>query len=81
MTNVMTCGIVYKVTKGPIMDYTKRPKPAHKYPDWYADRDKQVYLDRESGSTWRSLVDKYKVSETYLKTIYDKQSNKLKKGK
>jgi len=62
-----------------IMNYKEKPKPAHEHKDWYKQRNVQIYKDRHNGMTWRALGDKYDLSATYLRSVYE--SYKFQGGK
>lgn len=52
------------------MDWKTRPKPYLENKSWYKKRNAQIYKDRHAGITWRVLIGKYDLSETYLRKVY-----------
>lgn len=47
----------------------------------FVKRNREIVEDRESGESWRTLIDKYGLSETRLRVIYNRDCKKFKKGK
>lgn len=54
------------------MDYKEKPSPYWEHRDWYKARNKQIYQDRKDDTSWRMLMDKYDLSLTRLRGIFNK---------
>jgi Mor family transcriptional regulator len=44
---------------------------------YYEDRNRDLIKDRKSGMSWRSLQKKYDLSDTRLRVIVERHSNKF----
>lgn len=62
------------------MDWKNKPQPYWKHREWYNKRNTRIYEDRESGLSWRELIEKYDLSPTRLREIYKRIKLERKDG-
>jgi len=59
----------------PIMNKAKAKPEYYNHKKWYEKRNREMYLDRQSGMNGVDLVSKYKISATRLYAILRREEN------